>query len=214
MESPLCPDIPVGTLLIETFGWHPGEGARRLEMHLTRMQRSAKALGFVCDRDAIWARVAGLNGAEALRCRLTLAQSGEVDLTTAPLGNTAPLWQVALAAQRLEARSPWLFHKTTQRQIYDAARAALSTGVDELLFLNQRDELCEGTITNLFLRGETGPWLTPAIGAGLLPGILRQHLLETGAAHEAMLTLDDLRGAAQVAVGNSLRGLIAAEVLF
>src|SRR3546814_9833273 len=48
-----------------------------------------------------------------------------------------------------------------------------SEDADEVLLLNERGEVCEGTITNLFVEAETGQFLTPALSSGLLPGVLR-----------------------------------------
>ncbi|MGB8622576.1 MAG: aminotransferase class IV, partial [Paracoccaceae bacterium] len=105
----------------------------------------------------------------------------------------------------------WLGVKTTRRALYDAARAALPDGLDELLYLNQRGEVCEGTITNIFF--ETGQGLlTPPLSCGLLPGVLRAELLAQGRAREAVLRPADLGTARAVFVGNSLRGLIRAEI--
>tara|TARA_B100002051_G_C16686755_1_gene613062 strand:+ start:1045 stop:1359 length:315 start_codon:yes stop_codon:yes gene_type:complete len=100
--------------------------------------------------------------------------------------------------------------KTTARAPYDAARAALPEGVDEAILLNERGELCEGTITNLFLKRD-GTYLTPPCASGLLPGILREEMLETGAAREAVLQPEDL-AQGEVFMGNSLRGLIPAQL--
>ena len=109
-----------------------------------------------------------------------------------------------------------LRHKTSRREAYLAARAEYAPAeADEVLLANERDEICEGTITNLFVdAGDGGPLLTPALGCGLLPGILRGELLDQGKAHEAVLTLADLAAAKQLYVGNSLRGLIAARLVY
>ena len=53
MENPFRGRVPDGTLLIETFGWHPGEGVRRLDMHLARMAGSARTLEFTFDHPAV-----------------------------------------------------------------------------------------------------------------------------------------------------------------
>ena len=66
-------------------------------------------------------------------------------------------------------------------------------------------EVCEGTITNVFVEKD-GVLITPPLTCGLLPGVLRQELLENGEAKEAVLTLDDLKKGFYL--GNSLRGLI------
>lgn len=204
--------IPDGTQLIETFGWHPNEGARRLDLHLSRMEESASELGFAFNWANALSKIDEIAGAQALRCRLTLAQSGEIALTTAPLGPTALSWRVVISPVRQKSDDFWLRHKTTQRQHYDDARASLPDGVNEVLFLNENEFLCEGTITNVFLKTGRGPWRTPHLAAGLLPGVLRQSLLASGDTEEADLTLGDLRNATRVAMGNSLRGLIPTEV--
>jgi 4-amino-4-deoxychorismate lyase len=111
-----------------------------------------------------------------------------------------------LADARLDSADPWLRHKTTRRALYDRVRATLADAVDEALFLNERDEVCEGTITNLFF--DRGQGLrTPPLGCGLLPGVLRTEL----SCPEEVLLAKDL-GLVQLWVGNALRGLIPARL--
>jgi para-aminobenzoate synthetase/4-amino-4-deoxychorismate lyase len=95
---------------------------------------------------------------------------------------------------------------------YDAEQLRLSgvTGCDEAIFRNERNELTEGSRSNIFLR-RGKQLVTPPVSSGLLPGILRQELLETGQCVEGVLTPDDLQTADEVFLGNSLRGLIRAE---
>lgn len=206
MESPLCrPD----TRLIETFGW---DGARflRLEAHLARARASAQALGFGWDRASIDAALAPITGKDPLRVRLTVGRKGDAEVTTGPLTANPSLWHIAISEARLCSFDPLLRHKTTERALYDQSRAALPAGVDEVLFVNERDEVCEGTITNLFIeRG--GRLLTPPLSSGCLPGILRAELLASGRADETVLTLADLAGA-EIRMGNALRGLIPARL--
>lgn len=213
MESPVRAPTEPDFRLIETFAFRPGQGFVRLERHLRRMARTADWLGVRFNVRRVGQVVAGVSGADPLRCRLTLDMTGKPEVTTGPLADDPPGWTVSIAALRLASSDIWLRHKTTRRAIYDQARAELPDGVDELLFLNERDELCEGTITNLFVETDGGRLLTPPIAAGLLPGILREELLETGRAAEAFLTLHDLAAAHRVWMGNSLRGLIPAEVM-
>ena len=212
MESPLCPAAELHSdpdfRLIETLGCRPGQGFGHLDRHLARMGRSAMALGIRFDAAAARALLEGHVGDEALRCRLVLDAQGRLDLTSAPLGAPAKGWMLAIAGERLQSDNIWLRYKTTRRAQYDQARAALPQGVDELLFLNERDELCEGTITNLFLTLADGEKVTPPLCSGVLPGILRETLLSSGEVTERTLTLDDLQNAREIQMGNSLRGLI------
>ena len=72
---------------------------------------------------------------------------------------------------------------------------------------NQRDEVTEGAISNIFVRIE-GRLYTPPLACGVLPGVFRRHLLEAvPRAEERILTLADLRAADELFLCNSVRGL-------
>jgi 4-amino-4-deoxychorismate lyase len=206
VESPFC---RADTRLIETVGWD-GSAFRRIGAHLARARASAMELGFVWDQAAIERALAGVADPGPLRVRLTIGRTGDVDLTTAPLPPNPAVWRLLPASERLDPDDPRLRHKTTERGPYDAARAALPEGVDEVLFLNTRGEVCEGTITTLFFDLGDG-LMTPPRSSGCLPGILRAELLASGQAREAVLSEAQL-SKARLWMGNSLRGLIAATL--
>ncbi len=96
-------------------------------------------------------------------------------------------WRLGLASVRLWSGDPWLGVKSTRRAVYDATRAALPEGLDEVLFLNERGEVCEGTITTVFFDRGQG-MRTPPLSCGLLPGVLRAEL----ACPEEVLMAEDL----------------------
>ena len=149
-----------------------------------------------------------------LRVRLELFPDGRIDIQTAPFTPLAPgtLWRVKIATTRLSSADPLLCHKTSRRAAYTAARTEIPAAeADEVLLLNEHGDLCEGTITSLFLDDGSGVLKTPPLAAGLLAGILREELLETGKAVEERLRPEDLAGHA-LFVGNSLRGLIPAAL--
>jgi len=212
--------------VVETFGWHPGEGARRIERHLARMERTARELripwrpggaSHLLERieryaDAPDAYAGAPTGGEVLRCRLTLDRNGAFDLTAVPLGVDTEEWRVDIATERLCSDDHWLRMKTTNRALYNHARANMPRGLDERLFLNEHGRLCEGTISNLFVDLGEG-LLTPPLSDGLLPGVLREEMLETGKVREARLVPDDLAGASAIHMGNSVRGLIRARLV-
>lgn len=192
--------------LIETLGWDGGRPLRE-ERHLARMGRSAAALGWGFDAGAAARALREGRGGPA-RLRLTLDARGRIEVSEGPLPAPATLWRVAVHPERLDSGDPWLRVKSTERALYDAARAGLPAGLDEWVFLNERGEACEGTITNLFFdRGEG--WRTPPLSSGCLPGILREEMLERGLAREEVLELRDL-GRIRLAMGNALRGLVPA----
>ncbi|MNL23345.1 putative branched-chain-amino-acid aminotransferase [compost metagenome] len=146
-----------------------------------------------------------------MRVRLTLAETG-LDLTAVPLPPSPEIFRFAIAAERLDSTSLWLAHKTTNRAFYDRPRqeAHDERGLDEVVFLNERSELTEGSFTNLFVE-IGGRLLTPPLSSGLLPGTLRAELIAEGKAEEQVLTLADLGSAEAIWLGNSVRGLIRAE---
>lgn len=198
--------------VIETLGWSAKTGAARLDRHLARMSDTCAALGISFPQDQLIALIDDVSADYDLRLRLTVDRDGQGALEHWPLAATADQWRVAMAAQRLDSSDIWLGHKTTNRALYDQARAGLPEGIDELIFLNERGEVCEGTITNLFV-GQGDTLVTPQLASGLLPGVLRAELLDTGHAVEAVLTLPDLENAEAMFCGNSLRGLIPVSLV-
>lgn len=202
--------------LIETMRYEPANGLLRLEQHLQRLRSSAKKLGFTFDEDHIRAQLqAHSTGDQALRMRLCLTVDGEAQVTTTlfqPLSADIQ-WTITIAKMRLNSADPLLRHKTTRRAIYETARAEFGpTQADEVLLLNEKDELCEGTITSLFVDMGDGLLLTPPLECGLLNGVLRQVLLQNGQAKTTILTIQHVQNAKAVFVGNSLRGLIGARL--
>ena len=216
-EGALRDGTAAGFELIETLRWEPEEGFVRLERHLARLYASAHALGFAADPEAIGEALRDCRGERVpLRVRLTLAGDGKANATTAPFEPLPAdtVWTLRIAKARLDSADPLIRHKTTRRQVYEAARAEFSHDeADEVLLLNERGEVCEGTITNLFVDIGEPLLVTPALTSGLLPGVLRGSLLEQAKAREAVLTEADLRGAKAIHVGNSLRGLIKAKLV-
>ncbi|WFP65139.1 aminotransferase class IV family protein [Mesorhizobium sp. WSM4904] len=203
--------------LIETMRWEPGSGFLRFERHLARLYASAAELGFACHPQRVGKALTGAVGGQqiVLRTRLVLQRNGEATASAQPYEPLAAdkVWRLQLARVRLDSGNTLLHHKTSLRQVYTHARAEyLVTQADEVLLANERGELCEGTITNVFADFGDGVLATPRLDCGLLPGVLRGELLDEGRAAEAIYTFDDLKSAKAIFVGNSLRGLIPAQL--
>ena len=143
---------------------------------------------------------------------LTIFPADIAEMSVSQLAALPPAqteWRLGLAGARLDSRDPWLRIKTTRRAVFDAARAALPAGIDEAIFLNQRGEVCEGTIASVFF--DRGQGLrTPPLSSGLLAGVLRAELLAAGRCREDILMAGELPKV-RLWVGNALRGLIAAR---
>ena len=198
--------------LIETMLWRQEGGYVLLDRHLDRMAQSAAIFALPFDHAAILALLEGMDhAAPAMRVRLTLDATGPA-VTAVALPASPAVFRFAIAPERLDSQSLWLRHKTTNRAFYDEPRqqAHAAHGVDEVIFRNERGEVTEGSITNIFVQ-RNGVLLTPPLSSGLLPGTLRAQLLAQGEAVEQVLTLDDLESAEAIWLGNSVRGLMRAE---
>jgi branched-subunit amino acid aminotransferase/4-amino-4-deoxychorismate lyase len=194
--------------------------------HRARLLASAAALGYPLEARDLEARLSAhirataMPAAGAWRVRLLLARDGGLSLETAPLPATPTPVRLALAARVLEGPSclgednPWLRHKTTHRPWFADAAAWLERRPTyfDVIFGNAAGLACEGSRCNVYLRDPAGRWLTPPIRQGLLPGVQRQWLLDTGRVQEAALSLGDLEAAPALRVSNALRGWLDARL--
>ena len=194
--------------LIETLRAEDGD-LPDIERHLSRMAASARFLGTVFDSPAARALLRQAASGCSGRVRLVAALSGALAVQVAPLPAILKgAVRVAVAALPVDTDDWRLRHKTSDRAFYDRARAA--AGTFEVVFVRPDGALTEGSFTNIFVqRGAL--LLTPPAHLGLLPGVLRARLLDTGAAVEADLTAGDLGNG--FFIGNALRGLLPAVLI-
>ena len=185
-------------------------------LHLQRIESSALALGFACDLSAISERLATVarecrDGAH--RVRLTLAHDGRLSGQHAKMPADEQQWQIVVADEALDGDDYLLRHKTTARSRYDAALARLAAmpAVFDAIFCNTRGEVCEGARSTVYVERDV-VLLTPPVSSGLLPGVMRRHLLESGRAVERVLNREDLRTAPAIYLSNALRGLFPATL--
>ena len=199
-----------GFELIETIRLVDG-AYPMMALHLQRVESSARALGFVCDVSAI----SGLLGEVARvlrggchRVRLALAHDGRFSVQHVVIPAKERHWEIVLADEVLDGDDYLLRHKTTARSRYDAVLASLAATpeVFDAVFFNTRGEVCEGARSNVYIERD-GMLLTPPVSSGLLPGVMRRHLLESGRAVECVLYREDLLTAPAVFLSNALRGL-------
>ncbi len=149
------------------------------------------------------------------RLRLLYAPNGSVSIETAVLPPLSDKPHIAWAHEHLDAvesgvldsTEPLLRHKTSYRPWYAPATAWLADHPDvfDLLYLNERGAVCEGSRTNVYAR-VGGRWLTPSLEDGCLPGTVRASLLTRRLVTCATLTPADLTHAEGLRLSNGLRG--------
>jgi len=211
LESPVA--VYVNTItpsLIETLRSTDEGDIPLLARHLRRLQASAQTLCYPCPlaeiEQALLAMARQYQG-QAQRLRLLLHADGQFELGCQPLAVQGDCPVVVLAATRLHIPDIWLQHKTTRRPLYAKANLWLQShpAYFDCLFLNQHDQLCEGSRSNMYLQLD-GYWHTPPLTCGVLPGIMREILLESGQAHERILMRDDLAAAQGMRISNAVHG--------
>jgi para-aminobenzoate synthetase/4-amino-4-deoxychorismate lyase len=192
--------------LIETMRFDPHEGIAELERHLNRMKDSAAALGFTFDRHGARneLQAATFHLREAKKVRLLLSRSGAVSIEVRPLPEEPDdVVEVAVVPLGVPPGDFRLRHKTSDRAFYDDPRR--EAGTFEILFQDPDGFLTEGSFTSLFVERD-GLLVTPPLSRGLLPGVLRGQLIESGEAVEGDLRAADL--ADGFYIGNAVRGLL------
>ncbi len=199
--------------LFETLLWEPARGYFLLDRHLDRLGDSAAYFDFAWDREAAATRLieaAMAFSGEPMRVRLELASDGRLGVAPALLVPTRVRWRAALALRSVDSSDPFLFHKTTRRAPYEDARRE-RPDADEMILRNERDELTEGTRTNLVARlGDR--LVTPPLECGLLAGTFRAELLARGRIVEGVLRPPDLVRAGALYLINSVRRWVPANL--
>ena len=157
--------------------------------------------------EAIRARPGGV-----WRLRLLVAAGGDPVVECAAFTHDRDhVWRVVVAAEPVSSSDLFLRHKTTQREIYNRARAARPDG-DDVLLVNERGEVTESTIANVVAEID-GVRVTPPLKCGLLPGVFRHALLGAGEIQERVLTRGDLATTPRLWLINSLREWIPATLV-
>mgnify|MGYP005839403081 CR=1 FL=1 len=201
--------------LLETMLWTPGKGFFLLPYHLQRLMQSAKYFGFMADEQNIQSELAKL--ARKLpdkphRIRLLVSKKGAVVIESLLLENShAGFNDIALAAKPVDSSNPFLYHKTTNRRVYQDAIDEIQSFQDVLLY-NARNEITESTIANIIVEiGEE--FFTPPVKCGLLPGTFRQYLIEKNLAKEKIITIDEIIKYSNLYLINSLRGMRKIKII-
>ena len=205
------PDFSV----LETILWDKEKGFAYLKEHLERTRNSQIYFGRkwnAYNANKSLRRLKSLllrRKIEYARVRFIVSKTGRVKTEYSILEKAG--WnkqnpKLKVSRKRVSSRNVFLYHKTTNREFYDAEfKQAHSEGFDEVIFMNEKGEVTEGAITNIFILTKDG-WRTPSRKCGLLPGIWRKKMICELRAEEKTITLKDLKTAKKIIIGNSVRG--------
>jgi len=196
--------------LIETMLWD--EALVLMDLHMDRLESSASYFDFRFDREAVHSALGRATESfvakNRYRVRLLLDGVGVVTVTTTELLPKESARRIRISEERTSSRDTFLRHKTTHRSVYDTEYArAHADGFEDVIFINEKNQVTEGAISNIFIQqGEL--LLTPPLSSGVLPGVFRRHILQTNpVAQECILSLPDVIAADAIYLCSSLRGL-------
>ena len=202
--------------LLETMLWTPDQGVFLLGRHLDRIADSAEYFGFTFDRDAARQALESLASAldgRRFRIRLLQPHDGAPILEHRAIGKSAraepPV--VGLATHPVDPDNPFLYHKTTRRDVYERALAS-APACDDVLLWNPDGFLTETSIANIVVDID-GERCTPPVSCGLLGGTYRQWLLDRGEVRERKIHVDELPRIRGLSLVNSVRGETPARLL-
>jgi para-aminobenzoate synthetase/4-amino-4-deoxychorismate lyase len=188
---------------LETMLWEDGE-ILLLERHLKRLAESAEYFDFKCDFEKIREHLRNLRLKAPTRIRLLLSKDGRFETQTFEIKRDEGVAStLAVAKEPIDSTDVFLYHKTTNREVYETAKANFPDADDVLLY-NERDEVTESCIANIVVELD-GRKVTPPVSCGLLAGTFRDELLENGEIEERVITLDDLKCADSICLINSVR---------
>ena len=199
--------------LLETMRLEDGRVAR-LERHLERMAEGARYFEYQWTESAVRHAVAVAASDHPTGCwrmRLLLSFDGRPAIECTPHSHETRVWRVDFADRAVDARDPFLAHKTTRRVIYETARRS-RPDVDDVLLWNEQGEVTESTIANVVAQID-GVRYTPPVRCGLLAGTFRAEQLDAGTIHERVLSRADVASASRLWLINSVRGWVDCELV-
>jgi para-aminobenzoate synthetase / 4-amino-4-deoxychorismate lyase len=194
--------------LLETLRWTPDGGYACWSEHLRRLRESAEYFDFPRSDENAANRLTDLAASlppAPHKIRLLVARDGTITCQSEPIRDEDcpdPI-RLELAAEPIDAADVFLYHKTTHRAVYAAARDACSEGDDVLLF-NQQGEITETLRGNIVVRCGQDLW-TPPVSCGLLAGTYRAQLLAAGKIGQRVIRLEMLPECDELFFINSVR---------
>ncbi len=208
-------ESPAPLTIFETMRYEFGVGIKLLDRHLERLAGSAEFFNVPLQikflKKKIEKRLQQLTDSRLVK--LLLREDGEIQIKTRELPATPEFVRVRLAADRVDSGELLLRHKSSRRRLYDRYREqARAEGVFEYIFQNQRDEITEGTITNIFTE-IAGQLITPPVESGLLPGVMRASFIEESDVSVKPIFPRDIRNADRVFLTNAVRGVVEVDVI-
>lgn len=188
-----------------------------LKDHLKRLKLSAEYFLFKYDEKKILSQlkkiIANIDNNKC-RLRITLNKAGILNHSLSQIVEKKNKIRLIVSEQKVNTKNRFQYFKTTNRKIYDAEYKKYSKlGYFDVLCFNEKNELAEGSITNILIYKNKKIY-TPPLSSGILNGIYRSYLLQKNPKIiERKLLLEDLINADKIVLTNSVRKEIMVDEL-
>lgn len=204
--------------LIESILWANGK-YRFLREHIKRLKDSARYFGFQFDRERIINKILEnsnyLNSKNRYKMRVLMNKNGDIEIDNGEIDDKDKhgINYIYISDKRTDSNNVFLYHKTTARDIYDTAyKEAKNKGFYDVIFTNEREEITEGCITNIFIKKDN-KLVTPPVSCGLLNGIYRQSVVRRNKnVIEQIIKVEDILNADGIYLCNSVRGMVKVKL--
>lgn len=212
LTEPVEPFKIIETMLVEN-----GE-IFLLEHHLQRMQKTAEFFLFIFDRTKIdrqLKKIVKNSANQKYRLKLTLDKWGRLNHLISPIVLSSSEVKVIISKKTISSQNKFQYFKTTNRKLYDDEyKKYFKQGYFDVIFFNEKNEITEGSISNIFIY-KNNEIFTPPLSAGILPGVYRNLFIKNNSGFiEKNLYLQDLLKADKIVLTNSVRGEVAVNKLF
>lgn len=204
--------------IFETMKYENGE-IKFLDDHFLRMSSAANYFLFRFNekriRKQIESVISEIRKRQNKKIRLALSKWGKVRIDVSNISRLPKNVSVIVSQNKINSKDQFRYFKTTNRKLYDEEYSEYnSKGFYEVLYFNERDELVEGSRTNIFVKKENS-WFTPSLESGALPGIYRKYFIDVHPnVIEKNIKIEEIVNADELFLTNALRGEVKVNKLF
>ncbi|RFB13433.1 aminodeoxychorismate synthase component I [Bacillus sp. HNG] len=186
-----------------------------LEEHISRLKQTSHYFCFPFDHieiEDLLSQFAHEHTEGLYKVRLLLAKTGDIIVEGSPAEPLMAPVKMVLADQPIDRNNPFLYHKTTNRTIYEGYQFTKQPEAFDVLLWNEAGEITEFTNGNVVVEIDGYYW-TPPVTSGLLAGTYRASQIKQGKIHEKVLTIKDIKRSKKVWFINSVRKWVEVEFI-
>ncbi|GAB6281472.1 MAG: aminodeoxychorismate synthase component I [Ignavibacterium sp.] len=187
--------------------------------HLDRLRKTANYFLFVFDEKKITNQIKKvidtLNYSHKYKLKIVLTKFGKIKIEVEKISEELNNLSVIVSKKFINSKNVFQYFKTTNRKLYDSElKKYKSKGFEEIIFLNEKGEITEGSFTNIFIK-KNDIYFTSPINSGILSGVYRKYfLIKNANSREMKLSIQDLINASEIILVNSVRKEMKVKKLF